>query len=139
MPQQQYSTTGKVHAILDPEERGQYTARKVALEIEGYKRAETPVFEFFGRNAEKVNGLREGQQVTIHWELKGNENKGRFYVTLSGFKIETHGEYDGQGPADRNMSRPPEKRASNSPADYGRSRHPVTKDADLGSEDEIPF
>ncbi len=107
MSQQNYTTTGKVHKLPEAEQRGQYTIRKLVLEIDGYKRSEFPVFEFFGKHADKLDGLREGAAVSVTWELKGNEHKGRNFVTLSAFKIE--GEGRSTSAPDRNFEGRPER------------------------------
>lgn len=102
-----YTTTGRIKAILPAEQRGDYTIRKIALEIPGYKdRKEYPCFEFFGKNSEKLQGFREGETAEITWELKGNESKGKYYTTCSGFKIE----------------RVPSQAASRPEDDYERNR-----------------
>jgi hypothetical protein len=104
MPQQTYTTTGRIHALPDAEQRGNFTIRKLVLEIDGYKRSEFPVFEFFGKHADKLSGLRVGDDASVTRELKGNEHKDRFFVTLSAFKIESNGQR--QSSPDRNFDRP---------------------------------
>ena len=46
--------------------------------------------EFFGKNQPLVDnlGLREGDNVRVHCNINGRENNGRYYVSLSAWKVD---------------------------------------------------
>lgn len=113
MAQQKYSTSGVLHAILDPETRGTFTSQKAVLEVEGYgNKLEYAVFEFGGKSLEFLGKRRVGDLVTVHWELRGREHKGKFYSNLSAWKIE------GEQSSDRGFSRPEERPTQQPARDY---------------------
>ena len=35
-----------------------------------------------------LNDIKPGQRVTVSFDLRGNENKGRYFVSLSAWKVE---------------------------------------------------
>ncbi len=128
--QQKYSTSGIVHETLDPVQRGNFEAQTLILKIEGYNgREEFAAFEFFGKSMPQIASLEPGDGVTVEWELKGRESKGRYYTTLSGWKAtrtsQGRGRDDRQparsGSPDRNFARP---------GDEPRSRYQEPGEAD---------
>lgn len=99
MAQQAYTTHGIIHEIQPEEERGGFKKKKLILRVEGYEaRSEFGEFEFFGKNAEKLDKFRKGDRVEIEWNLKGRDpNGGRCWTTLSAWKITGQGGQPGQG------------------------------------------
>jgi hypothetical protein len=135
MPQQTYTTTGRIHALPEAEQRGNFTIRKCVLEVEGYKDKELPVFEFFGKNADKLNGLRVGAEAEITWQLKGRENNAKFYTTLSAFKIESTSAPESRRAPDRGFERPERQQEKSRTVPGYNDRDSV----DIDPNDEIPF
>jgi hypothetical protein len=35
-----------------------------------------------------LDSLREGQEVTVHFNVRGNEYQGKYFVSLQGWKVE---------------------------------------------------
>ncbi len=106
MSQESYTTRGIVHAIPEAKEGGKYPIAFLVLEVDGYKeKKEYPCFEFFGKNADRVDPFKVGDECEITWNLAGSEYKGRWYPKLSAWKaLKLNG--DGhQG----DYSRPPER------------------------------
>ena len=87
MPQENYITRGIVHAIPPRKEGGKYPITFLVLEVDGYKeRKEYPVFEFFGKNADRVEPFKIGDEAEITWNLAGHEYADKFYPKLSAWK-----------------------------------------------------
>ncbi len=140
MSQQNYTTTGTIEEILPKEERGGYSIQKVVLSVEGYKdRKEFPCFEFFGSKSDAVDQFRRGDECEITFNLSGRENKGRWFTTLSAWKI-VRPENGGRAPSreDRQPSRREEPRDEPRGAQPSRGKYqPPPLDDDDGSD--IPF
>lgn len=45
-------------------------------------------FEVYKEKCNLLNDLKEGQSVTVHMNVKGNEYNGRYYVNLNAWKID---------------------------------------------------
>jgi hypothetical protein len=45
-------------------------------------------FEFTKERCDALNALKVGQTVTVHYDLRGNEYNGRYYVNLSAWKFD---------------------------------------------------
>lgn len=45
-------------------------------------------FDCLKEKTELLNGLKAGDQVTVHFDLRGREYNGRYYNDLSAWKIE---------------------------------------------------
>lgn len=151
--QQNYTAVGTIEEILPREKRGEYEIQKVVLKVEGYKdRDEFPCFEFFGKKADAVDQFRRGDECEITFNLAGRENKGRWFTTLSAWKI-VRPEQPHQRQSSSRDDRParqPERqqtRQAERPArEYqlrGSGREPMSdkerRYREGSDEDEIPF
>jgi hypothetical protein len=45
-------------------------------------------FELVKDKTAILDSFSEGQEVTVHFNLKGNEFNGKYYVSLQGWKVE---------------------------------------------------
>lgn len=46
-------------------------------------------FQFYGKNVtEKTDGLESGDEVKVHFDIRGREYNGKYFVNLSAWKIE---------------------------------------------------
>jgi hypothetical protein len=85
-----YEVKGVVHQI-DPEQTfaSGFTKRMIVIKTDE-KYAQTVPIEFFKDDVIKVEKLKLGQEVTVHFNLRGSEHNGRFYCNLQGWKIDHH-------------------------------------------------
>lgn len=70
-----YNVTGTIHAIGNEVPAGQKTKREIVLRL-GDKWPQFVPFEAFGDRVELCEGLEEGDEVTIGFELRGREYNG---------------------------------------------------------------
>ena len=86
-----YEVKGVVHQI-DQEQTfaSGFTKRMIVIKTEE-KYPQTVPIEFFKDDVIKVEKLKLGQEVTVHFNLRGSEHNGRFYCNLQGWKIESAG------------------------------------------------
>ena len=83
---------GTVKAILDPIQRGNTTIQTVAIELPTQSQyPEIAVVEFVGKRYEKLRDkldrLQVGQQIEVGFNYNGREYQGKWYMSLSGWKI----------------------------------------------------
>ena len=45
-------------------------------------------FELVKDKTAILDSLREGQEVTVHFNLRGSEYQGKYFVSLQGWKVE---------------------------------------------------
>ena len=45
-------------------------------------------FELVKDKTAILDSLREGQEVTVHFNVRGNEYQGKYFVSLQGWKVE---------------------------------------------------
>jgi len=85
--------TAPIHKILDVQtfDSGFYK-QTLVLKTQG-DYPQTIPFEFFKDKTALLENLKEGQLVTVHFDVRGNEYKGKFYSSLQGWKVDA--EQDG--------------------------------------------
>ena len=44
--------------------------------------------EFFGKHADKANGIAVGDEIRAHVNVNGREHNGRYYTSLSAWKVD---------------------------------------------------
>jgi len=77
--------TGIVKKILDEETYGDFVKRTFILETDEKYPQELPI-DMTGDKIALVDTLNVGDEVTVGINIRGNENKGRWYCSLRGWK-----------------------------------------------------
>lgn len=62
--------------------------RSVLLTTKG-EYPQTLQFDFMKERVEQLENVRNGDDVTIHFDIRGREHNGRYYTDLVGWKLET--------------------------------------------------
>jgi single-strand DNA-binding protein len=87
-----YEIQGKVHKIYDRQQRGEkgFTTRDIALEVVDGKFTEYPALQMVQDKCDIIEnqGIKEGDFVKIHFDVRGREWKGRHFTNLNVWKIE---------------------------------------------------
>ncbi len=88
------TVTGKVLKIGEVEtfESGFYKQQVVVTTEEKYP--QDVAVEFFKEATKKLDNLEVGQDVTIHYNLRGQEYNGKYYVNLNGWRVESENAVD---------------------------------------------
>ena len=81
--------TGVIKHVFDTEQiSDKFKKRTIVLTTkEVWGEQHIPV-EFIQDNVDKLNNVGEGQEATIHINLKGREWNGKYFVNVNGWKIE---------------------------------------------------
>lgn len=83
---------GKVTQILEKEEIGKNKTPKQAIVIEEITDREYPwsiVVDFWRDNTETIEAMSVGDEVTVYLNSRAREYNGRWYNSISGWRIET--------------------------------------------------
>ena len=122
-----YELTGKVKLIQEPQTFSSgFTKREVVVTVEDGKYPQEINLEFLQDRVSLLDAVSEGQEIKVHFDIRGREYNGRYFNNLVGWKIEA--EEGGTAPAP----------AAGAAAD---DRPPVPDDAEAPAEfdDDIPF
>jgi hypothetical protein len=90
--------TGKVHHIGEVQTFPSGFSKRVLVIQTEEKYPQTILVEFAKEKASLLDKLTIGQEVTVYYNLRGNEYKNKFYVNLSGWKIAQVGTPDTSAP-----------------------------------------
>ena len=115
-----YDLTGTVKVVQEPQTFASgFTKREFVVTVEEGKYPQEICLECVQDKVRLLDSLKEGQVVTVTFDIRGREYNGRYFNNLQAWKIQAQGE---GVPADDD--RPPIPDDSEAPADF---------------DDEIPF
>jgi hypothetical protein len=121
---EKYQLTGRLFKLADTQTFASgFQKREFVIEETEGKYPQQIKFEAMKDGCTRLDAYREGDILTVHFNLRGNEHNGKFYVSLQAWKFE------GQGTASQ-----PNTRSESMPNSYKAESMD-----DLGDEDEIPF
>lgn len=103
-----YEATGTLRAILDTQEISDtFRKREFALEIPDGNYSQTVKFQVVNDKTELLDQFEVGQEVTVHFNLRGREytrrNDGQtdWWVNLDCWRMEPAGDAAGAPPSER--------------------------------------
>jgi single-strand DNA-binding protein len=95
-----YEFTGTVKKIF-PEQTfsSGFAKREIVVTSKEDRYPQDVVFEFIKEKMDEWNGVKEGEEVTVSFDLRGREYNGRYFVNLGGWRVRK-GDAKGQSPAE---------------------------------------
>ena len=83
--------TGIIKQINDTASYGakNFTKREFVVDILDGKFTQPIKLELVKENCSKIDKFREGQKVTVDYNLRGNEHGGKYYVSLVAWNIKS--------------------------------------------------
>lgn len=85
-----YEATGKIKAIFDTQTfPSGFSKREFVITTEDSKYPQDIKFEVVKDKCPMLDQYSQGQDVTVSFDIRGNEYKGKYYVNLSCWKIQT--------------------------------------------------
>ena len=84
-----YELTGKVKLIQDPQTFASgFTKREIVVTVEDGKFSQDINLEFLQDKVSLLDGVSEGQEIKVFFDIRGREYNGRYFNNLVGWKIE---------------------------------------------------
>ena len=118
-----YELTGTVKLIMDEVKfESGFSKREFVVTTDDDRYPQDVKFECVKDKSALLNDVKPGQRVTVSFDLRGNENKGRYFVSLSAWRIAAEKAAPAVEPAD---DRPPLEQ--------------LTPPEDEKQEDALPF
>ena len=108
-----------------------FTKREFVIEVPDGKYPQMVKFETVRDKIDQLNTLSIGDELKVTFDVRGNEYKGRYYVNLNAWKIESSGGGSGQQDGSNQGSAPSDP----PPSSFDNSFDNETEI----SEDDIPF
>lgn len=117
-----YDLTGKIKVIKEAQTFGAkgFTKREFVVTVEEGKYPQDIALECVQDKVNMLDGLNEGQVVTVTFDLRGREYNGRYFNNLQAWRIKTEEEPK------------PAKEDDHPPIQY-------EEEPTRGAEDYIPF
>lgn len=83
-----YELTGKIKLIQDEQTfKSGFTKREMVVTVEDGKYPQDINLEFVQDKGALLNDLSVGQQVTVHFDIRGREYNGRYFNNLQGWRV----------------------------------------------------
>lgn len=109
-----YEIEGTIKVIMDVMTFGSgFTKREFVITSGDEKYPQDIKMEFVKDKVALLDRFRPGQRVKVGFEIRGNENNGRYYVSLSAWRI--HPADGSEGGQDAPMERPRESSSAPRP------------------------
>jgi len=106
-----------------------FTKREFVIEVPDGNYPQMVKFETVRDKIDQLNTLSIGDELKVTFDIRGNEYKGRYYVNLNAWKIESSG--GGSGGSDDNSAAPNDPPPSSFDNSFDNEPDP--------SDDDIPF
>ena len=84
----QYTLEGSVKVILETQTFASGFQKREFVVTTDDKYPQDIKFEMVKDRCALLDDIKEGQQVVVHFDIRGNEYKERYYVNLNAWKIE---------------------------------------------------
>jgi single-strand DNA-binding protein len=83
-----YELTGKVKVVLEPMSfPSGFTKREFVVTTEEDRFPQDIKFGCIKEKIALLDGVKPGQRVTVSFDIRGNESKGRYFVDLAAWRI----------------------------------------------------
>lgn len=134
---QSYQLEGKIHQINDIQTFASgFSKREFVVETTDGQYPQQIKFECVKERTALTDGLNQGDPVTVHFDIRGNEYQGKYYVNLNCWKLDRpHGGAPGGAPPQQHQAAAPAAAAG-----AGTAEPFPTEPAGFDESDEdIPF
>lgn len=95
-----FQVDGKLHKIFPTEQKSEkFRAREFVIEVSDGKYPQMVKFQLTQDKCETIDDHREGEQITVHFDLRGREWNDKYFTNLNAWRIESVSEDAGQSSA----------------------------------------
>jgi len=116
-----YNISGKIKVIKETETLGTkgFQKRTFVVEVVDGKFTNLVPLEFTKDKCSVLDNFSEGQEVSVEFNIRGNEYNGKYYVSLQAWKIEGTGGSSKSAGTKSAPAKSASKPAASKPADDG--------------------
>lgn len=83
-----YDLIGKIKVIMEPKTFGSgFTVREFVVTVDDGKYPQDIVLQFVQDKVSLLDTVKEGQEVTVSFDVRGREYNGRYFNNLQAWKI----------------------------------------------------
>ena len=126
-----YQAQGVVHKIFDTEKKSEtFQTREFILELRESQYPQMIKFQLTQDKCSIVDDCSVGDEIVVHFDLRGREWNDRFFTNLQCWKIESGSAANSASPQHENQSYS-EKNTSETP--------PANKQQNTFDDEDIPF
>jgi single-strand DNA-binding protein len=98
-----YEVSGSVDEIKEPQTFASgFTKRELILTVQDGKYDQTVVFEFLQDSVSKLDDIKEGDSVSVTFDLRGRRHNDRVFNSLVGWKISVDSKAESSAPQNEN-------------------------------------
>jgi hypothetical protein len=84
-----FQVDGKLHKVFDTEQKSaNFRAREFVIEVADGKYPQMVKFQLTQDKCELIDNHNEGEDLTVHFDLRGREWNGRYFTNLNAWRIE---------------------------------------------------
>ncbi len=92
-----FQVDGKLHKVFDAEQKSEkFRAREFVIEISEGNYPQMIKFQLTQDKCELIDECNEGDEITVHFNLRGREWNDRYFTNLDAWRIESAGHSNGQ-------------------------------------------
>ncbi len=129
-----YEASGKIKLINETQTfPSGFSKREFVVTTADSKYPQDIKFEVIKDKCDILDDYEEGQDVSVNFDIRGNEYQGKYYVNLACWKLSAAGNSGGEGSGQQAGSASKASSASSEP-----SAADLRKDDDF-DDDDIPF
>jgi hypothetical protein len=123
-----FTITGTVRHLFDAQTFASGFFKRELVVESGDRYPQMLKFELHKERTQQLDRVREGDLVNVHFNIRGNEHAGRFYVSLVAWKVEAA---TGSAPASSAYARPQGPAPTVPPRLVAASARPQDDDEDV--------
>ena len=103
-----FEVDGKLHKIFDTEQKtDNFRAREFVLEVVDGQYPQMVKFQLTQDKCELLDGQNEGDEIKVHFDLRGREWNGKYFTNLNAWRIESGASAQAAPPAEMAANNPP--------------------------------
>lgn len=85
-----FQVDGKLHKVFDTEQKSaNFRAREFVIEVADGKYPQMVKFQLTQDKCELIDSHKEGEELTVHFDLRGREWNDRYFTNLNAWRIES--------------------------------------------------
>lgn len=124
-----FEVEGRLHKVFDTEKKTEtFSAREFVIEVADGNYPQMVKFQLVQDRCSVMDNFEEGDQVKVHFDLRGREWQGKYFTNLNAWRVE-------KVSADQPATPPPSAADDDTPFPSASDEPQIEQSAD----DDLPF